>query len=78
VAKHFDLTIADETFSFTRKTEVSADEVRFDGFYVLRTSLPAQQADTAATVRAYKSLAQVERAFRYIKTVDPELRPVFN
>ena len=45
---------------------------------MLRTSLPAQQADTAATVRAYKSLAQVERAFRCIKTVDLELRPVFH
>jgi hypothetical protein len=45
---------------------------------VLRTSLSAQQADTAATVRAYKSLAQVEQAFRCIKTVDLELRPVFH
>jgi Transposase DDE domain len=78
MAKHFELTITDEVFSFTRKTAAIADEARFDGFYVLRTSLPAQQADTAATVRAYKSLAQVERAFRSIKTVDLELRPVFH
>jgi hypothetical protein len=78
VAKHFELTITDEAFSFTRKTEAIADEARFDGFYVLRTSLPAQQADTTATVRAYKSLAQVERAFRCIKTVDLALRPVFH
>ena len=78
MAKHFELTITDEAFSFTRKTEAIADEARFDGFYVLRTSLPAEQADAAATVRAYKSLAQVERAFRCIKTVDLELRPVFH
>jgi hypothetical protein len=78
MAKHFELTISDEAFSFTRKTEAIADEARFDGFYVLRTSLSAEQADTAATVRAYKSLAQVERAFRCIKTVDLELRPVFH
>src|ERR1700757_2795513 len=70
MAKHFELTITDEAFSFTRKTEAIAEEARFDGFYVLRTSVPVQQADTAATVRAYKSLAQVERAFRCIKTVD--------
>jgi hypothetical protein len=78
MAKHFELTITDETFSFTRKADAIADEARFDGFYVLRTSLPAEQVDTAGTVRAYKSLAQVERAFRCIKTVDLELRPVFH
>src|SRR5271170_7804342 len=78
MAKHFELTITDDAFSFTRKTGAIADEARFDGFYVLRTSLPAQQADAAATVRAYKSLAQVERAFRCIKTVDLDLRPVFH
>lgn len=78
MAKHFELTITDDAFSFTRKADAIADEARLDGFYVLRTSLPAQQADTAATVRAYKSLAQVERAFRCIKTVDLELRPVFH
>lgn len=78
MAKHFELAITDEAFRFTRKTEAIAEEARFDGFYVLRTSLSAEQADTAATVRAYKSLAQVERAFRSIKTVDLELRPVFH
>jgi len=78
MAKHFELTIKDDAFSFTRKAEAIAGEARFDGFYVLRTSLPAEQADAAATVRAYKGLAQVERAFRCMKTVDLELRPVFH
>jgi Transposase DDE domain len=78
MAKHFDLTITDDAFGFTRKTEAIAAEARFDGFYVLRTSLPVEVADAAGTVRAYKSLAQVERAFRCIKTVDLELRPVFH
>ncbi len=78
MAKHFELAITDAAFSFTRKAEAIADEARFDGFYVLRTSLPAGQADAATTVQAYKSLAQVERAFRCIKTVDLELRPVFH
>jgi hypothetical protein len=78
MAKHFDLTITDNAFSFSRKAEAITDEARFDGFYVLRTSLPAELADAAETVRAYKSLAQVERAFRCIKTVDLELRPVFH
>ena len=66
-ARHFDLDIADTVFSFARKT---------DGLYVVRTSLPAGTLDDASTVRSYKSLAQVERAFRCIKTVDPQVRPV--
>jgi hypothetical protein len=78
MAKHFELTISDEAFRFTRKTAAIAEEARFDGFYVLRTSLSAEQADTATTVRCYKGLAQVERAFRCMKTVDLELRPVFH
>lgn len=78
MAKHFELTITDTVFSFTRKAEAIAEEARFDGFYALRTSLPVELADAAGTVRAYKSLAQVERAFRCIKTVDLELRPVFH
>lgn len=78
MAKHFALTITDDAFCFTRKTAAIAEEARFDGFYVLRTSLSAEQADAATTVRCYKSLAQVERAFRCMKTVDLELRPVFH
>jgi Transposase DDE domain len=78
MAKHFALTITDDAFSFTRKTDAIADEARLDGFYVLRTGLPVEVVDAMGTVRAYKSLAQVERAFRCIKTVDLELRPVFH
>lgn len=78
MAKHFELIVTDTAFSFTRKAETIAEETKFDGFYVLRTSLPAGQIDAAGTVRAYKSLAQVERAFRCMKTIDLELRPVFH
>lgn len=78
MAKHFDLGITDAMFSFARKAEAIADEARLDGIYVIRTILPAEQSDTAATVRSYKSLARVERAFRSLKTVDLELRPVFH
>ena len=78
MAKHFELAITDDSFTFTRKAEAIAEETRFDGFYVLRTSLSAEQIDAAGTVRAYKSLAQVERAFRCMKTVDLDLRPVFH
>jgi hypothetical protein len=78
MAKHFELRITDAAFDFARKAEAIAEEARFDGFYALRTSLSAEQADAATTVRSYKSLAQVERAFRSLKTVDLDLRPVFH
>ncbi len=76
MAKHFDLTITDAAFSFVRKTAEIQAEAATDGLYVVRTSLPAEALDDAATVRSYKSLARVERAFRCIKTVDLQVRPV--
>lgn len=78
MAKHFDTTITDDTFSFTRNHAAIAAEAALDGIYVVRTNLPAAQCDAADTVRAYKGLAAVERAFRSMKTVDLELRPVFH
>jgi hypothetical protein len=76
MAKHFDPTITDAAFSFARKTAEIQAEAASDGLYVVRTSLPAGALDDAATVRSYKSLARVERAFRCIKTVDLQVRPV--
>jgi transposase len=76
--KHFELTIADDAFSFARKTTEIAAEAATDGLYVVRTSLPEATLDDAATVRSYKSLALVERAFRCIKTVDLNVRPVYH
>ena len=76
MAKHFDLAITDTSFGFARKRDAIAAEAATDGLYVVRTSLPAETLDDAATVRSYKSLAQVERAFRCIKTVDLQIRPV--
>jgi Transposase DDE domain len=76
MAKHFDLDITDAHFSVTPKTTEIAAEAASDGIYVVRTSLPAETFDDATTVRSYKSLAMVERAFRCIKTVDLQVRPV--
>jgi transposase len=78
MAKHFDLVIGADSFSYSRNADAIAGEAKLDGFYVLRTSLPAAQLDSAATVLAYKSLAYAERAFRSLKTVDLQLRPVFH
>ena len=78
MAKHFDLTIGDASFSFHRKAEAIAAEAALDGLYVVRTNLSAEVMGDAETVTAYKSLSRVERAFRSIKTVDLEIRPIFH
>jgi hypothetical protein len=76
VAKHFELSIDDNAFTFARKLHAIAAEAALDGIYIIRTSLPAAQMDAPSCVRNYKSLAQVERAFRSLKTVDLKVRPI--
>jgi transposase len=76
--KHFDLTITDDAFGFARKTAEIAGEAATDGLYVVRTSLPEATLGDADTVRSYKSLGRVERAFRCIKTVDLNVRPIYH
>ena len=78
MAKHFALDISDTSFRFARKDTEIAAEAATDGIYVVRTSLPVASFDDATTVRSYKSLALVERAFRCIKTVDLQVRPVYH
>jgi len=78
MAKHFTLDITDNHFAFARKTEEIAAEAALDGIYVVRTSLPATVLDDPTTVRSYKSLSLVERAFRCLKTVDLQVRPVYH
>ncbi len=76
MAKHFTLDIQDTIFSSTRKGEAIAAEVALDGIYIIRTSVGAERMDAATCVRHYKSLAQVERAFRSLKTMDLKIRPI--
>jgi len=76
MAKHFTLDIGDSSFSFSRKQEQIAAEAATDGLYVVRTSLAVETLDDSSTVRSYKSLARVERAFRCLKTVDLQIRPI--
>ena len=76
VAKHFDIRIGDDSLTYERKAERIAEEAALDGFYVIRTDVPAATLDTEQTVRAYKGLSKVERAFRSLKTVDLKVRPI--
>jgi len=76
VAKHFDLSIGENALSCVRKHESIAAEAALDGIYIIRTSVPAAQMDAPTCVRNYKSLANVERAFRSLKTIDLKVRPI--
>ena len=75
MAKHFDFTILDDAFCFSRKEEAIAAEAALDGIYVLRTSLGEELLATEEVVSSYKALAGVERAFRAFNT-DLDIRPI--
>jgi hypothetical protein len=76
MAKHFTLDIADRHFAYARDQAAIAQEAALDGVYVVRTSVAAERLEAAGTVTAYKRLANVERDFRSLKTIDLELRPI--
>lgn len=76
LAKHFTWEITDTSFTFHRNEERITAEAARDGIYVLRTSVAAEHLNTTQIVASYKSLAHVERAFRSLKTVEIELRPI--
>ena len=76
MAKHFELAIGNNAFTFARKSDGIAAEAALDGIYIIRTSVPPTQMDSAECVRNYKSLANVERAFRSLKTIDLKVRPI--
>ena len=76
MAKHFVTEITDESFSFRRNEEKIAAEERLDGIYIVRPNVEPEQFDAAQTVRAYKDLSKVERAFRSLKSVDLKVRPL--
>jgi transposase len=78
MAKHFDLQIAEGSFSFARNEARIADEAALDGIYVVRTSVGVDRLSAEDVVRRYKSLSDVERAFRSFKTVDLKVRPIYH
>ena len=78
VNKYYNLEITEEGFSYQRQRELIAQETALDGVYVLRTSLESTLMDAATTVKAYKSLSQVEEAFRCYKSIDLKVRPIYH
>lgn len=76
VGKHYKLDIHDDSFGFEIDQEKVAAEAALDGIYVVRTSLSEQRISADDTVRSYKLLGHVERAFRSFKTIDLKVRPI--
>ena len=76
VAKHFELSISDAALAWERRQDAIDAEAALDGLYVIRTSLDEQRMDAPSCVRSYKALANVERAFRSLKTVGLKVRPI--
>jgi hypothetical protein len=76
MAKHFELAIGETSFTFQRRHDSIAAEAALDGIYIIRTSVPARHMDAPDCVRNYKALANVERAFRSLKTIDLKVRPI--
>jgi transposase len=78
VNKYYTLEILDSEFSYERREQLIAMERALDGIYVIRTSVSETVMDASTTVRAYKSLSQVESAFRCYKSIDLKVRPIYH
>jgi len=76
MAKHFHLEIGEDHFSYRRDEQGIAQEAALDGIYVIRTSVPPEALDGEHTVAAYKALSKVEQAFRSLKRIDLQVRPI--
>jgi transposase len=76
MGKHFECKIGEGRFVWSRRGGSIEQEEKLDGIYVLRTSEPAERLSAEDTVRSYKSLAEVERAFRCLKGIDLLVRPI--
>ncbi len=77
-SKHFEVAITDTSLAVTRRQAQIDEEAALDGFYVLRTPVPASQLGAPGVVTAYKNLKYAGRDFRHIKADDLALRPVFH
>ena len=76
VGKHFKLDISDQGFSYQRDLEVIKAEAALDGIYVIRSGVAKEKLSSEEVVRSYKLLAGAERAFKTMKSVDLQVRPV--
>ena len=78
MSKHFEIKIENGRLMWTRRQQAIEREAALDGIYVVRTDQTVQQLSASDTVRSYKYLANVERAFRCFKGIDLRVRPIYH
>lgn len=76
VAKYFCWERRADGLSVERDEQRIALDAALDGIDVLRSSVKTEQATANQTVLAYRRWAEVERAFRSLKSVDLHVRPI--
>ena len=76
MGKHFTTDIKETGFTFKRNQKKIDEEAALDGIYIIRTSLAEATMSAEETVFAYKNLSMVEQAFRYLKQLDLNIRPI--
>jgi transposase len=76
--KYFSWDIKDMRIVYSRKQEIITNEEKYDGLYVIRSSVSNDTMDINEVVETYKSLANIEQAFRNMKTVELEIRPIYH
>ena len=78
VGKFVQTTITDGAFSWSFDEAKIREEEQFDGCYVIFTNVPKEEMEIEEVVRNYRKLINVEQAFRNLKTVQLEIRPVYH
>jgi hypothetical protein len=78
VGKHFHLLIGEERFRYEREQAQIAAEAALDGIYIIRSNVAADRLPSEELVRSYKLLAEVERGFRTLRSIDLQVRPVYH
>ena len=76
VGKHFLREVGEGSFSYRRDQAKIDAEAALDGLYVIRSNVAPERLSEQDLVRSYKLLSGVERAFRTMKSVDLQVRPV--
>lgn len=76
VGKYFRVHVGEHGLRFARNHDTLNRDAAMDGIYVIRTSLPKEVMAAEKAVLTYKQLSKVERAFRTLKSVDLQVRPI--
>ena len=78
VEKFFRWWVEDGRLRYEVKEEELKEAARWDGIYGIRTDVDRNRWGPEQVVKAYRGLGQVEQAFRQLKTVSLEIRPVYH